>query len=93
MLHTAGHTVVPTLAALHLLVVTVALWLNQEARCVTWTHMEDSLGRALWRGIVQELVRTSGFLPRKTLVQSGQTSDVSVYFIPGCWEGLLAWAL
>ena len=49
MLHTAGHTVVPTLAATTLLVVTVALRLSHGAGCVTWTHMEDSLGRALWR--------------------------------------------
>lgn len=32
-----------------LLVVTVALRLNHRARCVTWTHMKDSLGRDLWK--------------------------------------------
>jgi len=49
VLHTAGHTVVPPLATPTLLDVTVALRLSHRARCVTWTHMEDSLGRALWR--------------------------------------------
>ena len=49
MLHTAGHTVVPTLAATILLVVTVALWLNQSQVCDLDTNGGQS-GQGLVEG-------------------------------------------